>query len=106
MKQSWAYILLCSDGSYYVGCTTDLQRRIAQHDSGVFGGYTSKRRPVRLVWSQEFSDIHDAVETERRIKKWTRAKKEALISSDFELLHQWSRSTAAKRRSLKLTSTP
>ena len=75
------YIIRCSDGSYYVGTTrTSLELRIAQHNAGTFGGYTSKRRPVRLVFSQEFDRITDAIEAERKVKGWTRAKKEALIA--------------------------
>ena len=98
MVYAWAYILRCADSSYYVGCTTDLKSRIAKHDAGTFPGYTASRRPVKLVWSQEFSDIRDAIEAERRIKKWTRAKKEALIQGDFEALHELARSTETKKK--------
>lgn len=51
---AWDYILLCVDGSYYTGCTTALATRIAQHESGVYEGYTSSRLPVRLIWLEEF----------------------------------------------------
>ena len=79
------YIVQCSDGSYYVGTTrTELESRIAQHNAGTFGGYTSTRRPVRLVYSQEFERITDAIEAERKVKGWSRAKKEALIAGRFE----------------------
>jgi putative endonuclease len=79
------YIVQCSDGSYYVGTTrTELETRIAQHNAGTFGGYTSTRRPVRLVYSQEFERITDAIEAERKVKGWSRAKKEALIAGRFE----------------------
>ena len=83
---AWTYMLLCADGSYYVGCTTNLDQRIGQHHSGLIPGYTSTRRPVDMVWAEEFADILSAIEAERRIKGWTRAKKEALIAGDWELL--------------------
>jgi putative endonuclease len=83
------YILRCSDGSYYVGSTrTSLEARIAQHNAGHFGGDTKKCRPVTLVWSQDFDRTTDAIAAERQVKGWTRAKKEALIAGDFELLHE------------------
>jgi predicted GIY-YIG superfamily endonuclease len=80
----WAYILRCADGSYYVGHTDDLESRLAAHQSGVIEGYTRQRRPVTLVWSQEFGDRHEAFRAERQIKGWSRAKKEALIRRDWD----------------------
>ena len=73
------YILRCVDYSYYVGHTDDLQRRIAQHDAGQIPGYTDGRRPVRLVFAQEFSTREEALAAERQLKGWSRPKKEALI---------------------------
>jgi len=93
---AWLYILRCSDGSYYVGITrTSLEIRIAQHNDGTFLGYTASRRPVDLIFSQWFDRITDAIENERKLKGWSRAKKEALIRGDFESLKQ-----LAKRKSL------
>jgi putative endonuclease len=84
---AWVYILRCADGSYYAGSTrTTLEQRIAEHDSGHFGGYTATRRPVTLVYSQWFDQITDAISAERQVKGWSRAKKEALILGDFEAL--------------------
>jgi putative endonuclease len=84
---AWIYILRCSDGSYYVGSTREaLETRIAQHNAAAFQGYTAARRPVELIFSQWFDRITDAIENERKLKKWTRAKKEALIRGDFESL--------------------
>ena len=81
------YILQCSDESYYVGTTrTSLERRLAEHNSGHYGGYTRLRRPIALKFAEEFKDPIEAVTMERRIKKWTRAKKEALINGDFDAL--------------------
>jgi len=91
MKSSWFYILKCSEDSYYCGCTSDLENRVNEHKLGKFKGYTSERLPVELVYSQEFSDIYDAINTERRIKKWSRKKKEALVNGDFDLLHEFSK---------------
>ena len=82
----WAYILRCSDNSYYTGHTDNLEARIGQHQSGLTPGYTQQRRPVTLVWSQDFSTRLDALEAERRIKGWSRAKKEALIAGDWQRL--------------------
>jgi predicted GIY-YIG superfamily endonuclease len=75
----FAYMLLCADGSYYTGHTDNLDHRIADHQHGRFSGYTKNRRPVRLVWSQDFVTREEALAAEHQIKGWTRAKKEALI---------------------------
>jgi putative endonuclease len=82
---AFVYMLRCADGSYYVGSATgdDLERRIAQHQSGAFPGYTFSRRPVELVWSEHFDRITDAIAVERQIKGWGRAKKEALMRGDW-----------------------
>jgi putative endonuclease len=80
----FVYMLRCSDGSYYVGSTrAGLEQRINQHNAGYFGGYTAKRRPVTLVFHQEFQRITDAIAAERQLKGWSRAKKEALIRGDY-----------------------
>jgi putative endonuclease len=84
---AWLYILRCADGSYYIGTTrTTLELRLAEHNSGHYGGYTAKRLPVALVYSQWFERITDAIAAERQVKGWSRAKKEALIRGDFEAL--------------------
>jgi putative endonuclease len=78
------YMLQCADGSYYVGTARlGLDRRVSEHNNGVYGGYTSKRLPVVLVWAEHFPDITDAIAVERQIKGWSRAKKEALIRGDY-----------------------
>ena len=70
---AWLYILRCSDGSYYTGTTrADLERRVAEHQAGAFEGFTAKRRPVMLVYSEHFGQIVDAIAAERRIKGWSR----------------------------------
>jgi predicted GIY-YIG superfamily endonuclease len=82
----WVYILQCSDGRYYTGQTDNLQYRFAQHQAGGYCDFTSRRRPVQLMWSQEFGTRIEALEAERRIKPWSRAKKEALMSGDWQSL--------------------
>ena len=89
---AWLYILRCADGSYYVGTTrTALETRLEQHQAGHFGGYTASRRPVSLVYSEHFDQIVDAIAAERRVKGWSRAKKEALIAGRLDLLPALSR---------------
>jgi putative endonuclease len=84
---AYLYILRCRDGSYYVGTTRDsLEMRVAQRNDGSFGGFTSLRRPVALVFHQEFDRITDAISAERQVKGWRRAKKEVLISGRYDLL--------------------
>lgn len=83
----WVYMLRCADGSYYIGKYqgADLERRIWEHNNKLYpNAYTSKRLPVTLVWSEWFSRYDEAVVTERQLKGWSRAKKEALIRSDWE----------------------
>jgi tRNA/rRNA methyltransferase len=79
----WTYLLRCADGKYYTGHTDALDRRIAQHENGEVEGYTSLRRPVTLIWSQDFATREEALTAELRIKGWSRAKKEALIRGDW-----------------------
>ena len=88
----WAYILHCRGGAFYVGHTDDLERRIAQHETGAIKGFTADRLPVKLVWSQEFSTRYEAKEAERRLKGWSRAKKMALIRDDWERISEFARS--------------
>jgi len=82
----WVYILKCSDGSYYSGSTSNLEKRISEHQNGLIKGYTSMRLPIELAFSEYFEDVYIAISAERQIKGWTRAKKKALINGDFELL--------------------
>lgn len=87
MKFYYVYILKCSDGSYYTGVTNDLEKRLGEHNSNFsVTSYTYKRRPVKLVYSQQFNDINQAIELEKQIKGWSRRKKEALINGDWDKL--------------------
>ncbi len=87
MKASYIYILLCSDGTYYTGVTSNLWARVQKHESGFYPKcYTAKRRPLSLVFYAEFTSISIAIEMEKKIKKWSKAKKKALIDGDYESL--------------------
>ena len=87
----WAYIVRCADDSYYVGSTVNLPARIAQHNEVGGAKYTSRRRPVVLVWAMEFESIRDAYFAEKQIQNWSRAKREALIEGRIEDLSVLSR---------------
>jgi len=91
IKDYFVYIVECKDGSYYTGVTSDLEKRINEHKSGIFKGYTSSRLPVKLVYSNRFININEAINAEKQIKGWSRAKKEALIIGDYDLLKLLSR---------------
>ena len=81
-----AYLLRCSDGSFYAGHTDDLESRIAAHQMGMIPGYTLARRPLHLVWTESFGTRDEALTAERRIKGWSRAKKQALVDGDWARL--------------------
>jgi predicted GIY-YIG superfamily endonuclease len=87
LKPFFTYILQCADGSYYTGSTDELEKRIAEHQNGEGCEWTRKRLPVEFLWRQEFPTRDEARAAELQIKKWSRAKKEALIAGKFELLH-------------------
>jgi len=89
------YVLRCADGSYYVGSTTNLELRVAEHEAGEGGAYTSQRLPVRLVYTCEFDTLHEAFLRERQVKGWSRRKKEALVRGDYEALVELSKATAS-----------
>ena len=87
MKFYYTYILLCSDGSLYVGITSDIERRLMEHNAGKYpNAYTYSRRPVTLAFCQDFMEPNQAIEFEKKIKKWSRVKKQALIDDNFDAL--------------------
>jgi len=92
----YVYILKCADGRYYTGHSDALERRIAEHQSGGFCDFTSRRRPVELVWSENFGTRIEALEAEKRIKPWLRAKKEALIRGDWAAVSYFARSPSER----------
>jgi putative endonuclease len=98
MDGAYLYILRCADGSYYTGTTrSSLEKRVAEHNSATYDGYTAKRRPVTLVYSQWFDRITDAIAAERQVKGWSRAKKEALMRGDFGRLSELSKRGGSPR---------
>lgn len=86
MQSFYVYILKCVDGSYYIGHTDDLERRISEHSSGKYICYTTTRLPITVVFTQDFNSRDEALEAERSIKNWSRKKKEALIAGDIKAL--------------------
>ena len=87
MQISYLYILKCSDDSYYTGVTSNLTQRMYQHESAFYPDcYTASRRPLELVFYAEFTNIGFAIDKEKQIKKWSRAKKEALINCEYDAL--------------------
>jgi putative endonuclease len=85
----YVYMLKCKDGSYYVGVTSDIDRRVREHNEGIHPeAYTFKRRPVELVYQEFYHDAISAIEAEKQLKGWSRKKKEALIAKNWERLHE------------------
>ena len=100
MPGAFIYILRCADGSYYTGITRrSVEERVSEHAQGLIEGcYTASRLPVTLAFSEYYERFDEAVAAERRIKGWSRAKKDAYIRGDFERL-----SMLAQRRSKSRT---
>ena len=95
----YVYIVRCSDGSYYTGITNDLKRRVYEHNhKNDPGSYTNNRKPVVLVYYEEFSNPMDAIRREKQIKGWSRDKKEALISGNTNKLVELSKRSRLKRK--------
>lgn len=85
----WVYILKCNDNSFYTGHTDNLEKRLEQHIKKAFiSCYTATRLPVNLVFSQEFATREEALTAERKIKGWSRIKKDALIRGDWSAISQ------------------
>ena len=87
MKIYYVYILECADSLTYTGVTNNINRRLQEHQNGINKTcFTYKRRPVKLIFYQEFNDINQAIAFEKRIKKWSAKKKYALANGDFDRL--------------------
>jgi putative endonuclease len=85
------YILKCADNSYYIGVTNNVERRLQEHQAGISkDSYTHNRRPVELVFYENFLNALSAIQFEKKIKKWTRRKKEALINGEWNKLKEYS----------------
>ena len=91
MSAASIYVLRCADGSFYRGVTRrSVEERVSEHNRGLIKGYTSKRLPVELLFSETYERVDEAVAAERRIKGWSRAKKIAYMRRDFDALHHLS----------------
>jgi len=77
----YVYVLLCEDGSYYTGYTKDIDLRVKQHRIGVGARYTKMHRPKRLVYTEEFSTIREAMKREKKIKQLSHKEKNKLVNS-------------------------
>ena len=86
----YMYILKCADGSFYTGSTWNLEKRLAEHQSGIGAKHTARRLPVELVYCEECERVEDAFHREKQIQGWSRKKKQALIDGDSNELHRLS----------------
>jgi len=87
MKTYFVYILECTNEFLYIGITNNIERRVQEHSEGLNQNcYTYNRKPVELIFKQEFNDVNQAIYFEKKIKKWSRKKKLALANNDFDLL--------------------
>jgi putative endonuclease len=92
MKLYFVYILKCNDDSFYTGFTNNLDRRLYEHNAGLSkDSYTCDKRPVELVWYEMFTEPTQAILIEKKIKGWSRRKKQALIDEDWDKLVKYSK---------------
>jgi len=97
MKNYCVYILRCSDKSCYTGITNKIDRRLYEHNNGLnVTCYTYDRRPLELVFTQYFNDVHQAIAFEKQIKGWSRKKKEAIINNEWDKLPRLSKNRQLK----------
>ncbi len=100
--KGYMYILECSDKTYYVGSTLDVYKRLQEHQDGLGANYTRRRRPVTLVYFEEYPDIKQAFYREKQVQGWSRRKKEALMKGELDLLPSLSK---AKRNASTSSAT-
>ncbi|GAB4494474.1 MAG: hypothetical protein OHK0045_25750 [Raineya sp.] len=86
---AFVYILKCSDGTYYVGSTKNIELRLLQHQNGEGANYTKKRLPVELVYYEEYARIDEAFYREKQLQGWSRKKKEALMKENYQDLSKY-----------------
>jgi len=94
----WVYLLRWADNSYYTGHTDNLEKRIGEHQTGTYPGYTSHRLPVEHVWSQECASRDEALSAELQIKNWSHKKKEAMIRGDWGEVSSLAKKDFSKKR--------
>ncbi|WP_106814756.1 GIY-YIG nuclease family protein [Microbacterium timonense] len=95
---AFTYMLQCADGTYYVGSTRELDRRLVQHQTGFGSEYTRRRLPVTLIWSAEFERIDEAFAWEKRIQGWSHAKRQAFVAGGLDAVLGWSKRTRRSSR--------
>jgi predicted GIY-YIG superfamily endonuclease len=93
-----AYMLHCRGGAFYTGHTEDLEIRLTQYQAGEVRSFRANLLPVELVWSQEFPTRIEALEAERRIRGWSRAKKMALIRGDWDAISRLAKGKTVLRQ--------
>jgi putative endonuclease len=99
----FVYIVECSDSSYYIGVTNDIERRIWEHNNGYNPTcYTFSRRPVVLMYEERFEDIQQAITREKQLKGWSRKKKEALFKEDWDEVKRLAKSSDSRLRQAPL----
>ena len=106
MKFYYVYILLCADESFYIGITSNLERRLIEHKTGK-SNYTSQRLPVKLKWNVACTNPDEAIRIEKQLKGWSRRKKQALIDERWDDLVEFSKNYTENKniRIKKLSST-
>lgn len=104
----YMYIFKCCDGSYYTGNTTNLERRLYEHEIGIGAIYTKKRLPVKLVYYEEYERRDEAFYREKQIQGWSKKKKETIIEKKMGLLEDLSicNNETSYKNFIKVTSTP
>jgi putative endonuclease len=99
MHNYYVYIVQCRDGLYYTGVTNNLEKRLVEHNEGINpNSFTYQRRPVVLKYYEHFQNIQNAIAWEKQLKGWSRKKKEALFSNDFEKIKQLAKSKITLRQ--------
>ncbi len=104
MPKGWMYILECGNGAYYTGSTNNLDLRMQQHQAGEGANFTKKHLPVKLVYYEQFERIDQAFYREKQVQGWSRKKKQALISGEYNKLPELSRNYT--QRGVSTSSTP
>lgn len=98
VKSYFVYMVFCFDGTFYVGITNDVERRVAEHNLGINPKcYTLKRRPVLLVHASDFHRVEDAIRWEKQLKGWSHAKKRALVGADWESIQKFAKGKNGSR---------
>ena len=91
MESFYVYMLFCFDGTFYIGVTNNVERRFWEHCEGIDEGcYTFSRRPLRLDYVGEFSQIHEAIDFEKKLKTWSHRKKRAFAQGKWADLKRYS----------------